>query len=252
MLTKSNNITSNSYESNIEFALETEIFMNRELEKSHGKYIDELRFHNLVKNGEVDKLKIALKLQTTKTIGRMSKNPLRQQMYLFVARTTLTTRFAIEGGLCEEDAYYLSDIYIQKADACVSSDAIWNLAETMILDFTHKVQLARQSPAVSTQIESIVDYIFNHLHTKITLDELASHAGFTPTYLSYLFKKETGLTLTEFMQKKRVTEAQNLLRYSDYSIAEISQYLCFCSQSHFTSIFKNYTNMTPAQYRKAN
>jgi AraC-like DNA-binding protein len=250
MQNESKNNHSNLFESDIESALGTEIFINREQEKTHGKYIDELRFNNLIKNGEVAQLKKALTLHSSETIGRMSKNPVRQQMYLFVATTTMTTRFAIEGGLGEEDAYYLSDIYIQKADACLTSDQIWKLSDIMILDFTQRVHLAKQSPAVSSTIESIIDYIFNHLHAKITLDELADYAGFTNTYLSYLFKKETDVTITEFIHKKRVTEAQSLLRYSEYSLSEISQYLCFCSQSHFTSIFKRYTDMTPSEFRK--
>ncbi len=95
-----------------------------------------------------------------------------------------------------------------------------------------------------------MDYIFNHLHCKITLKELSIVIGFQPTYLSYLFKKETGSTITDFIQEKRVAEAQSLLRYSEYTPVEISQYLGFCSQSHFNGVFKKYSQMTPLQFRK--
>lgn len=234
----------------IESALGTEIFENRENERAHGKYSEELRFFNLVKNGDTEKLKEAIKQHTKENIGRMSRNPLRQQMYAFVAAATLATRFAIEGGLGEEDAYHLSDIYIQKADACLSSEEIWTLEGQMSLAFAEKVRQARQQPAVSAPVLLVIDYIFNHLHGRITLGELAEQAGFSSTYLSFLFKAETGDTITEFIQKKRISEAESLLRYSEFTPSEISQYLGFCSQSHFTSTFKKYTGMTPAQFRK--
>ena len=69
-------------------------------------------------------------------------------------------------------------------------------------------------------------------------------------YLSALFHKETGQTLTVFIHKVLIEKAQNLLAYSDYSLGEISTYLNFSSQSYFISIFKRYTGITPGQYRK--
>ena len=243
---------SNPPNSDIESALGSEIFENRENRKAHGKYAEELRFMNLIRNGDVENLKEMIKIHTTENIGRMSRNPLRQQMYAFVAGITLATRFAIEGGLGEEDAYHLSDIYIQKADACLTSGEIWELEHQMDLDFAQRVHLAKQSPAVSVPVQQVIEYIFNHLHFRITLEELADQAGFTSSYLSHVFKNETGDTITEFIQKQRVSEAESLLRYSEFSILEISQYLGFCSQSHFTAIFRKYAGVTPAQFRKSN
>ena len=71
-----------------------------------------------------------------------------------------------------------------------------------------------------------------------------------PKYLSALFHKETGQTLTVFIHKVLIEKAQNLLAHSDYSLGEISTYLNFSSQSYFISIFKRYTGITPRQYRK--
>lgn len=180
----------------------------------------------------------------------MSKDPLRQQMYEFVASITLITRFSIEGGLLEEDAYHLSDIYIQKADACTSASEIWTLHKHMAIDFAKRVHSLPGNNTVSPAVGQVMDYIINHLHSKITLTDLSDCAGFQSTYLCYLFKKETGHSITEFIHKQRVAEAESLLRYSEYTPVEISQYLGFCSQSHFNSIFKKYTNMTPMQFRK--
>ncbi|MDF2802612.1 MAG: putative transcriptional regulator [Anaerocolumna sp.] len=234
----------------IDSALGSEVFINRESGKIHTRYQHELVFYTLIKNGDINGISNALEVLASDTIGRMSKNPLRQQMYEFVASITLVTRFSIEGGLLEEDAYHLSDIYIQKADACTNASEIWTLLKHMIMDFTTKVNDLPKNQPISSPISQVMDYIFNHLHDKITLKELAGVIGFQNTYLCYLFKKETGSTITDFIQEKRVAEAQSLLRYSEYTPVEISQYLGFCSQSHFNAVFKKYTQMTPLQYRK--
>jgi AraC-like DNA-binding protein len=234
----------------IETALESEVFFNREYTKNHQRYADELKFLNLIKEGQLDTIKANMDYFSKHKVGRMSKNPLRQDIYEFVAITTLVTRFAMEGGMEEEEAYHLSDIYIQKADACNSSSYLWDLYTHMILDFTQRVHDRKKVPETSASVQLVLDYIYSHLHYDISLKELALQAGLTETYLCYLFKKEIGDTITEFIHKKRVAEAQSLLLYSEYTIGEISQYLGFCSQSHFTFIFKKYANTTPSQFRK--
>ena len=102
----------------IENALEQEIFNNREQIRSHTRYLTELRFMNHVKNGQIEQMKSGLEHYNFDEVGRMSKNPYRQLLFLFISSVTLATRFAMEGGLLEEDSYHLSDIYIQKADLC--------------------------------------------------------------------------------------------------------------------------------------
>ncbi len=226
------------------------IFKDRELEKAHGRYSQELELLNHIKDGDAAYFEGLNTPFREETLGSMSRNPIRQQMYAFVALVTLVTRFSIEGGFEERDAYHLSDVYIQRADSCTKTAEILDLYSKMFSDFAAHVKDSKKDEAYSAPILLCMDYIYTHLHYKITLTELAEHAGFQAAYFTTLFKKETGLTITEFIHQKRVEEAQSLLRYSEYSLSEISQYLGFCSQSHFTSIFHKYTNMTPIAYRK--
>ena len=67
--------------------------------------------------------------------------------------------------------------------------------------------------------------------------------------LSRIFKKETGESIQKYSMHMRIERAENLLKYSEASLTEISEYLCFSSQSHFGKVFKVYKNMTPKQYR---
>ena len=63
------------------------------------------------------------------------------------------------------------------------------------------------------------------------------------------FKKEMGIGVAEYILKKRMEAARNMLRYSDMSYAEISEILAFSSQSHFTAVFKKHHGITPKEYR---
>lgn len=73
--------------------------------------------------------------------------------------------------------------------------------------------------------------------------------GLSPSYLSRLFKQEVGISLSDYIREKKLDRAQNLLRFTDQSFAEIANILAFSSQSHFIQAFKSHTGMTPKKYR---
>ena len=97
-----------------------------------------------------------------------------------------------------------------------------------------------------------MDHIYHHLHESISMQELAGLTNLSASYLSTLFKKETGITVSDYITSKKMEAASNMLKYSDYTYAEISSFLNFSSQSHFTRVFKKHKGITPKQYREKN
>ena len=95
-----------------------------------------------------------------------------------------------------------------------------------------------------------LEYIYENLHTKISLEKLAEITGLTPAYVSKLFHKEVGKTVSEYVTAKRVEAAENMLKYSEYTCLEISDYLCFSSESYFIQVFRKHTGYTPKNYRE--
>ena len=83
----------------------------------------------------------------------------------------------------------------------------------------------------------------------ISLDHLAEICHLSPNYLSSLFKKEVGISISEFIQQLRIDEAKKLLDLTNYSISEIGTFLNFNDQSYFIKTFKKHTGLTPKQYR---
>lgn len=69
--------------------------------------------------------------------------------------------------------------------------------------------------------------------------------------LSTRFKASTGVDLSDFITDKKIDEAKRLLTYTKSSVSDISEYLAFSAQSHFSAKFKQKTGMTPNEYRKS-
>ena len=64
------------------------------------------------------------------------------------------------------------------------------------------------------------------------------------------FKKETGISIGNYITQCKISDAKRLLTYSNQSLSEISNYLCYSSQAYFQTVFKNEIGITPNEYRK--
>ena len=225
-------------------------FLQREDGFSHHAYEEELLQYEYLRNGDMRAIEEATRIFTGNTVGHLSDDSVRDKQYLFVAATTLATRFAIEGGMTQETAYNLSDLFIQRVDACQTVAEITALHRAMMEEFTVLVSKLRQDKLYTKPVLLALDYIYMHLQQRITVDEIAAHVGLCRSYLSVLFQREVGVSVSDYIREKRVEAAENMLKFSDFTLQEIGNYLAFNSQSHFVSVFKNQTGITPGAYRK--
>jgi AraC-like DNA-binding protein len=92
-------------------------------------------------------------------------------------------------------------------------------------------------------------YITTHLTEAIMLDKVAEHAGISPFHFCKVFKRATGLTFTEYVNKSRVEEAKRLLLKPQSRVAEIAYDVGFQSLSQFNRSFRRVTTQSPTQYR---
>ncbi len=95
----------------------------------------------------------------------------------------------------------------------------------------------------------VTDYIKNHYREKLTLDELARYVNLSSSYLSSLFKKETGENLTSYINRVKIENCKRLLRETNYSLSFIAHECCFDDQSYFSKVFKKYVGESPKNYR---
>ena len=100
-------------------------------------------------------------------------------------------------------------------------------------------------------IHKVDKYIQTHYQHKLTLDEIASKTYLSKTYLCSIFKKETGETITNYINKVRIEKSKLLFSDEKLTIVEIANMCGFEDQSYFTKIFKSYVGMTPKKYRES-
>lgn len=226
-------------------------FIQRENHFIRAPYNPELEFYSAVKSGNTAKVAKLCEepLIEKKGLGVLSDNFLRHMQYHFTITAALLARYCIEGGMELSASYSLSDYYIQKADCYRTPEEVSKLHRIMCLDYTKRMKALRIKPICSKPIVQCIDYIYENLHTRIKVQTLSDLTGLTPSYLSKLFKKETGYSISGYIQNKKIATAQNILIYSDYSISEIASTLAFPSQSYFTEVFHKYSGMTPLAYR---
>ena len=81
--------------------------------------------------------------------------------------------------------------------------------------------------------------------------DIAAYCGKSRGGLTMEFKKQTGRTLSDFIQQQKMQEAETLLLKTEQNLSQISSLLGFSSQSHFTRVFKEVHGMTPTEFRKS-
>lgn len=119
------------------------------------------------------------------------------------------------------------------------------------LDRTHyeTLMITRSTMLQDHTFGKILKYISDH-YRDVTLESTAKQFGYHPDYLSWRFRQITGVTFSKKLLSIRMEEAMHLLVTSQYTISEISDLVGYHDRSHFSRNFREYTGMTPKQYRK--
>lgn len=99
-------------------------------------------------------------------------------------------------------------------------------------------------------ISKIAAYISQNYQKSLTLSELASKFNYSSAYLSRAFKEVTGFNFVEYKNNIRIKEASKLLQQSELSVTEIATEVGFNNITHFGRIFKEFTDLSPLEYRK--
>ena len=120
----------------------------------------------------------------------------------------------------------------------------------MVLDYAERVEKIRFGQNPSKLVIDVSNYVQAHLSDAIKTSDIANALYMGRSRLSTNFKKETGMNISDYIMMMKIDEAKRILRYSEKTFVAISTYLGFSSQSHFTKVFKKYTELTPFEYRQ--
>ena len=228
------------------------LLSRKENENYHNTYYFEQEYYGYVERGDVDGLNLFIQNLPELSEGQVANDSLRQAKNIFISAITLITRHAITGGLDIETAYQLSDSYIQEVERMDNFESVQLLNVVAVMDFTKRVAASKIPSDMSREIFYSLQYISNHVNKPITVEEVAEHLQIDRSTLSKKFKRELGFNISSYIMRRKLEEAKSLLRFSDRTISEISEYLCFSSQSYFQNVFKKQYGVTPKKYRANN
>ena len=149
-------------------------------------------------------------------------------------------------------------IYLLSSDQKRLTDICNCLAASLILIIYELLQSRehhkkRQSDINNTSFtaERIRQYLDEHFRETLTLPDIGKALNINEYYLSHIFKDTFGLPPMQYVMRRRIGEAQDLLADTFMSITDITYHLGFSSVSHFTSSFSRYVGTSPGKYRQS-
>ena len=162
-------------------------FLQREYAVKHAPYEKEMAFYNSIAAGDIDKVRSLMTPLASSGYGVISEDGLRNIRYHHIISIAFITRFCIENGMEPEEAYSLSDILIRKADVCQGCENIRALHEEMICELTARMKQIAKGDIYSKAVLKCFDYVYDNLHHKILVRDIAANVSLSVPYLSKLF-----------------------------------------------------------------
>lgn len=117
-----------------------------------------------------------------------------------------------------------------------------------VMEESNSQKIDKKIISTDTKMKEVFAYIYHHFSEKITLEQLASIAGFTSHYFCEYFFRITGKSPIEYVNYYRIEKAIEYLSYQRYSITETAYFCGFSDVSYFIRVFKKFRNITPRQY----
>lgn len=180
--------------------------------------------------------------------AQLADTPLRSLKNSLIASITFFTRAAIAGGVPNDEAFTLSDSFIQSVERQNDMRVLHGMERDMVSLFIDRVEENRTRRA-SQLVRRVIGYVDEHLAEDLSTPIITQAVFVHPDHLSRRFRQETGETLHSYILRRRVEEAAHFMRYSHDSINDIASLYQFSSQSHFCTVFKKYIGVTPQRYR---
>ena len=222
-------------------------------EPVYRRYEEENRFMRTIENGDTEHLLASfenmhtLEINSRRYVGAIYQEP---AVALAILRT-LARKAAEKGGASVVE---IDEITQRAAQSMTSARSLYKAQEinvSMLLELTEAVRRSRENDAgLSAPIKKATEYLRLHFSEELSLSALADTVGLSPAYLSSLFKKETGETVTDHLTGLRTALAARLLRESTLPIQEISSFVGYPDNNYFIKVFRKKYGITPGEYRK--
>ena len=159
------------------------------------------------------------------------------------------SRAAVDAGADINEIFLINENFTSNIEEFTNLEdlSIWvtNMLQRFI-SFTFEFDKVKHADAVY----KVIEYIKANFQRRMTLEQIAASTYLSKTYLSSLFKKETGYSISEYINIVRIERSKSLLLEENISIIDIANLCGFEDQSYFTKVFKHIVGITPKKYRE--
>ncbi len=117
-------------------------------------------------------------------------------------------------------------------------------------DIYKYISIINENKAYSYYVNKSIQYIKENYERNITLEEVADYSQISKSYLSLLFKQETGINFSTFLTNHRVEKCKEFMKESHYKIYEIADMVGFDNPYYFSKVFKDKVGMSFKEYQR--
>lgn len=241
------NVHYNEQENKVQNLIESDM-----IQKVHYSFYEEQEFTQAIEQGDKEKVYEFLEKGFIQTFSKTSEDSMVHYRNLCITAITLASRAAIRGGVPTAMAYDFSNTVMKQAEKIHSVSQMYTLICGVFNRYTQMVIEEKKTGVSNSLVEQCKQYVIAHYKEKITVNDIADYLGRNPNYISTVFKEKMGISLKYYINKEKIDAAKDMLKYSDFNVLAISNFLSFNSQAYFGKIFKEITGTTPKKYRDEN
>lgn len=218
-----------------------------EMMEKRYKYENELM--DAVSSGHTQKAELLISNFSSLSFEQRLANPLRNLKNYCIIMNTLLRKAAEKGGVHPIYIDATSSSFAKEIEQISSTSNIPTIMGKMFKTYCRLVK-KHSIKNYSSPVQKAITCIDADLTTDLSLSKLSSMQNISSAYLSNIFKKETGQTVTEYVTVKRIEMAKRLLSNTNLQIQTVAQHCGILDVHYFSKLFKKHTGLTPKDYRK--
>ena len=201
-----------------------------------------------VEHGQIHKSELIFSSLSASNFEKRTADPVRNLKNYSIIMNTLLRKAAERGGVHPTHLDRISSDFAKRIESVTSITETEALMLELYCSYCRLVQKFSLRNYSST-IQKVIMIIETDLSANLSLSVLAKTLNISAGYLSDLFRREVGQTLTEFVNRKRIERAKHLLWNTQLQIQTIAQHCGILDVQYFSKTFKKYSGMTPKEYR---